>query len=248
MSDVLKIKIDRSVVQSNSLIKKQYHMTLREKQLLMIAISMIDLRDLHRKKYKISIKEILEVTGAGNKNHSYTKATAKKLSNREIPLIDSDGLTYYVDWLDWYKPYPDGTIEIRFSEELEPLLYNLKKHFSQYKLGPMLKIKNFATIRLYELLNEEVKRLRKQLITYNINDLKKLIGIETKYKLYGHLKNRILNPAKEDINKYTDLKFDFKEKKIGKRVVSIDFIIDKECISKKEVWFDARSQKEIEEE
>jgi plasmid replication initiation protein len=67
----------------------------------------------------------------------------------------------------------------------------------------------------------------KQDFTYTILELRKMLNIKDKYKLYGDFKKRILDIAKEQINSSDSAVFniDFEEIKTGKAVTSIKFFI-----------------------
>lgn len=54
-----------------------------------------------------------------------------------------------------------------------------------------------------------------------------MLQLENEYKLYGHLKERILRVAEKEMKLKCDIYFEMEEVKIGRRVESIRFIIRK---------------------
>lgn len=59
-----------------------------------------------------------------------------------------------------------------------------------------------------------------------ISELKTILGIEkTKYKLYGHFKNKVLEIAEREINEKTDILIQIEEIKTGRKITAIKFLI-----------------------
>ena len=61
--------------------------------------------------------------------------------------------------------------------------------------------------------------------TFTLDELKHILSIEDQYKLYGHLKSRVILKAQEDLKKHTDIYFEFKEIKQGRAIHQIKFFI-----------------------
>lgn len=63
---------------------------------------------------------------------------------------------------------------------------------------------------------------------YTLEEIRQMTGTVNKYKLYYDFKKRVLNPAMEEINKFSQkYSYDFKEIKIGKTINKIQFIKEK---------------------
>ena len=87
----------------------------------------------------------------------------------------------------------------------------------------VIRFKSTYSIRLYELLKQYEKIGER---TFDLIEFKKTLGIRPgSYKLYGHLKSKILNPTQKELKQNADIRFDFKEKKQGRKVVGIIFRI-----------------------
>lgn len=123
-----------------------------------------------------------------------------------------------------------GTIEIKFDEELFPLLVETRKRFLQYRIENILLLDSKYAIRLYEILKNSYNfktRYSKQkeaTETLDLSYLRERLFVPKSYK-YGDIKRKILLVSKEQINKNTDISFEFEEIKEGRKVVKIEFII-----------------------
>lgn len=63
---------------------------------------------------------------------------------------------------------------------------------------------------------------------YTLEEIRQMTGTVNKYKLYYDFKKRVLNPAMEEINKFSQkYSYDFKEIKVGKTINKIQFIKEK---------------------
>ena len=86
----------------------------------------------------------------------------------------------------------------------------------------ILKIKSFASIRMYELLKqyENIGKRR-----FELEELKTILKVEQKYKFYADFKRYIVHRAKKDLEAYADICFTFEEIKKGKKVDTLVFHI-----------------------
>jgi plasmid replication initiation protein len=94
-------------------------------------------------------------------------------------------------------------------------------------------MKSKHSIKLYELL-KQYKNIGHR--KFELDELKVFLNIDSKYKLYGHIKERILEPARKEIEQTSDLKFTYKEIKQGRKIVGLTFDIinikEGECYEK----------------
>ncbi len=213
------------VVQSNPLVEAQYRLDLVEQKVLRYIISMITPNDntLEKKFYRIQIKEFEQFLGwqKSGEIFEYIKKVADKLRMTTIKIFKPD-VTIVTSWIASYKyPHNKGWIEFEFSSNLESELLRLKEQFTQYYLKNVAKLKSQYSIRLYELLRQYAGvGQRKE----SIANLRAMFGLEiNEYKLYGHLKSRILEPSYKEIIQKTDIEFDWEPIKEARKVVGILF-------------------------
>lgn len=68
-------------------------------------------------------------------------------------------------------------------------------------------------------------------VKFSIDDIKKYLSLEDKYKEYKEFRRRVIEPSVKEINEYTDLQVEWEPIKKGRTYVGIHF-----KIKKKERW------------
>ena len=80
------------------------------------------------------------------------------------------------------------------------------------------------SIRIYELLKKSEKM---GYLEIDLVELQELLQVPDSFKVYADFKRKVLQPTSIEIAKYTDIYFEFKEIKSGRKVAKIKFIIKK---------------------
>ncbi|GAB6574256.1 replication initiation protein [Bacillus cereus] len=221
------IKSTGIVTKSNSLIETKYKLTTSEQKILLTLASMIQKDDSEFKSYTLSIADFSKLLGVKS-NNRYTelkKITAGLMSkNLEIDSEDKLVQTAWLSHVTYHKK--QGLIEMRFSSDLKPFFLALKKNFTSYRLANIAKLKHSYSIRMYELLKQYQKIGER---TFDYITLLEHLGVEQSgYNgNYGGFKARVLKPIQKELEKKTDIKFEFEETKVARKVVSLRFIIKK---------------------
>jgi plasmid replication initiation protein len=229
MHDVVKpekkISPNHKVTKSNDLIETAYKLSLQETRIIHTLISMVEPDDEHFQVYKFTVKEFANMVGIKGNIYQYIREIITGLQEKTIP-IKQDKSTLVVNWLASAEYFPgEGYVELEISSKLKPFLLNMKKRFTSYQLKYILQLSSFYSIRIYELL-KQYQFLRHKTRTIPLETLREWIGLEPHtYQQYGHFKNRILSKAQEDINEVTDMNFEFREVKSGRKVIAIEFRI-----------------------
>jgi plasmid replication initiation protein len=214
------------VVQSNKLIEAHYRLTLQEKRLILWLIKEIDRNDIDFKKYKLQIIDFAEMMGLNPKTqYKEMKIVTKSLITRGIDIEDLDtGSTTQMAWLCFARWEPKkGICSLEFHPELKPYLLQLKTQFTQIGFADFLGLSSVYSVRIFELLSQ-YRSIGKRYTS--IEELRAWCGIEKgEYELYAHLKSRVFNRAKTEINTKTDYEVDYKEIKEGRKVVGLEWTI-----------------------
>ena len=100
----------------------------------------------------------------------------------------------------------------------------MKENFKSYDLKYILNMTSEYSIRIYELMKKSEKI---GYVLFDLVELQELLQVPESYKLYNRFKEKVLQPTSIEIAKHTDIYFEFNEIKVGKKVVSIKFIIFK---------------------
>ena len=224
------------IVKHNSMIEGRYKMSVTEIKIIAYLTSLIKKEDEDFEVYRFHAKELLEKLNTDN-NYDDLKTAISKLITRMITIKTKESVLV-TTFLSSAEYFYDSTIELSFDKKLKPYLLQLKGNFTKYYLENVLNLKSFYAIRIYELLKqyENIGDRR-----FELEELKEILGIKNKYKLYGHFKDKVLQIAKREINAKTDLEMDFEEIKRSRKVIAIKFLITKKNIA-------AKRTKETEEE
>ena len=95
--------------------------------------------------------------------------------------------------------------------------------FTKFNIQNIKPLTSIYAIRMYELCKHFYKDSSYAQIS--IDQLKKILQIENKYKQISDFRKRVLDVAKKQINKNTDLEIDFELIKEGKRYTKVHFIV-----------------------
>jgi len=222
------------VVKSNRLIETGYKLGKREQFFMLYLISRLDsMRQNDFRHYEMSfidIKRILNYDGV------------KRLANRDTVFEIMNNLNRTPIY--WEKKDDDGQLEEKgqmtwisslkysvkkdmftfaFDSNLKPFLLQLEEYFTKYALH---NIKNFSkshSIRMYEILKVYERQRRVEL---TVEKLKFYLGVGDKYDKFYELKRWVLEPTKEELRVFTDIRFEYRPaKKHRKTVLSVEFFI-----------------------
>lgn len=215
------------IYKANELIRQShFELSLQEQRLILYCISKIKPEDIDFKTYSIRINEFCQICGinpsAGGRQKSEIKDLLGQLASR-MWWVDSNGKETLTGWIE--KPTINngsGTVEIRLDKGLKPYLLQLKNKFTAYPLLNVLAMKSKYSVRLYELLKSYLYMGE---IVLSVEELKKSTGSEG-YSNITNIKKRVIKPAMEDIDKYSDLSVTWEEIKEGKKISAFRFKIE----------------------
>lgn len=205
-----------NVTQGNALARSAQQMTLYEKRLVYIAIASITRDQTDFATTDIPVVELERLFGVNTKAiYKVARETALSLLERTILIGgDAEGWTAF-QWVSRarYVPahkHPKGvsSLQITFHEDLKPYLLQLRDNFNSVPLLELLSIPSFNSARLFEVLYHDSFRGQKAFLTYEIDDLKKRIGLEGKYAKFKDFRY-VLDRAQADLMAYTGLSFSY---------------------------------------
>ncbi|MFT4030786.1 MAG: replication initiation protein [Siphonobacter sp.] len=227
-SNIRKKKKNNTVIlirKSNALVEAHYKFTIWETRVFAKMVSMIDWNDKDFKEYKIFFREIIKDFGLRRDGRTYDdlKEGARGLMSKIIKLkVKTEGIYETLETpiiggiktpddvhnkIVQSKRLDDGVyLKVSFHPDLKPFLIELKERYLVYEMANILDLSSPYTVRMYELLKQYEKLGER---TIELQELKAMLGLDAEYKLYGHFRDRILEKAKEDLAKYTDIRFDY---------------------------------------
>jgi plasmid replication initiation protein len=180
------------------------------------------------KDHTITVQE-LSILAELDADRQYTalKKVTERLIARGLKIREPDeGKYIQVSWLSSATYLEkEGLVTLRFDPALKPYLLKLKSCFTKIEISELFKMKSVYAMRIFELLVQYIHIGVRQT---TIEELKNYLGIEEgAYRLYAHLKARVIEHATSEINKKTDYKVRYDEIKKSRKVASIEWTIKK---------------------
>ncbi len=215
-----------AIVKSNKLIETSYKLNSREQFFVLHLISQISQHDKEFREYTMHYSEIEKIINFDGKRRIANKSEVFSLMdklNSETIMYEKGNIIGKSVWLQHMEHNTD-TDEFTFSlsEKLREYLIQLKEHFTRYNISNIVYL-NSSAIRLYEVLKRHQFKGECEL---TVDKIKFYLGIENSYKKFYEFKRWVLIPSQKEIEKYTDIRFEYKPaKKEGKRIISLKFDI-----------------------
>ena len=249
----MKYNKDALVVQANELIRsKQDDLTLLEAKLVRLAIAQIIETDIDMRTYSCNVTELARHLGITQGNvYRDVEMLARGIMKKSIYVVDKkkpqkrNGQPNYelFPWIDYFS-YNDGTITIRLSDKLKPLLIGLSEHFTKYGYGNIIALPSTNSIRLLELLTSyesivnpydsrkhqspfpHIEKADNEII-FTVEYLKEYFNCIDKYENNNDFIRRVIAASVKAINeKSTTHKVAYRTAKEGKRIGYVLFKIN----------------------
>lgn len=214
------------IIKSNRLIETSYKLNSREQFFVIYLISRISQNDKEFREYTMHYSEIEKIINFDGKRRIANKSEVFSLMdklNSETIMYEKGNIVGKSVWLQHMEHNTD-TDEFTFSlsEKLREYLIQLKEHFTKYNISNIVYL-NGSAIRMYEVL-KRYQYLGECEIT--VDKLKFYLGIEDRYTKFYEFKRWVLLPSQKEIEKYTDIRFEFRPgKKDRKKILSLKFTI-----------------------
>lgn len=215
-----------AIIKHNKLIETSYKLNSREQFFVLNLISQISQSENSFKEYTMHYSEIEKMLNFDGKRRIANKHEVFSLMdklNSEPILYEKGSIIGRSVWLQ-HMEHDTDTDEFTFSlsEKLREYLIQLKEHFTRYNISNIVYL-NGNAVRLYEVLKRHQFKGNCEI---KVDKLKFFLGIEDNYPKFYEFKRWVLLPAQREIEKYTDIRFEFTAgKKERKRIISLKFTI-----------------------
>ena len=204
----MKLDKDYYVVTANDLIKGKQKMTLREAQLLYIAISQVVYEDKDFKTFTTTVPELAAFMGIDTDSlYRDLKGICKSLCQQVVEVqIGGENAKGKKKWevFQWINSakYDDGKLTLRLSDDIKPFLLELEAYYSQTLLGTLMTFRSYYTTRLYQYLVADTgaKFGYMHEWEFTCEQLRELFQVgEKKYKLPRDFLRKTIIPALEEL-------------------------------------------------
>ena len=187
------------------------------------------LQDLETDRIVIPLSELLI---ENNTNYEYIYNYLDELQKIQVKSIDKRGKLWgsFV-LLAEYKKVDEGIfVQVPATIHKALCMKGKKQEELYYTTIKLLEEKSFKcsySLIFYEII-KKYDGENIEMPIYTLEEIRQMTGTVNKYKLYYDFKKRVLNPAMEEINKFSQkYRYDFKEIKVGKTINKIQFIKEK---------------------
>lgn len=230
---------DSQIRQANVLAKSSQELDLLEKRLLLIAMSRIQSTDTELLTHRIYMHELADVFGVNP--YARAKRAAEGLLRRVVHVAKGNNSYDQFQWTTLARYVSSASsdngesyIEIRLNEELSPYLLELRERYNVIPLLDVLPLQSFNAQRLYEILWHDSHGLRKQFLTYDLQELKWQLGLRVrttersktvwveKYKNWRDFR-KLLQRAQADFEVHGRLHFTFEPITHGRATRQVRF-------------------------
>ncbi|MBQ3885670.1 MAG: replication initiation protein [Ruminococcus sp.] len=254
------IKYDSSyyVVSANDLIKGKQKMSLRESQILSIAISQVVKEDKDFKTYTTTVPELaafmmIDENSLYRDLEGICTSLCQQIVKIQIGGNNSKGRNKWkiFHWISSAE-YDNGKLILRLSDDIKPFLLELNSYYSQTLLGTLMTFRSYYATRLYQYLIADMGARWGNVEEWSftceqLRDIFQPYIIDTKGNVIKELYTRTydlvrytIKPALEELgaSDYVYV-WDYEEHRAAKRGRPL------ESVSFKAIFFDNKEKKEF---
>lgn len=219
------------VAKSNALVEAHYDLTPLENKLMLLAMSKVRRDQTGAARMVFRMSELCHHLGVSERNASRDlKRLSKSLMRKQVEIRKPDSQDWDLhQWVSraWVS---GGDFGIKFDEELMPHLVGLVSRFTMFQLERVLQMTSSYSIRLYELLKQYENMGSR---TFSLapeltkgepwSDFSAVMAYNPKtYQRYSNIRQRILTPAIEQIERLTELKnLTITQRKFQRKTIAI---------------------------
>lgn len=220
---------EMQIYKSDDMVQKGRHkLTIQEQRCVLYAISKIKPGNTAFDEYVFDIQLFYDACGIQSESYTELKSILLGLKSKSwwVPLKNDPSTESAVSWFSTVRTNKKtGKVTIKFHEDMMPYLLEVTapgKFYTNYYLRFVLPMNCQYAPRLYELLKSYQKNNRKWF--FQIDELKQKLGCEH-YENFKDFRKRVLEPAVEEINKYTDINVKPIIHREGRKVTKIEFLM-----------------------
>lgn len=179
---------------------------------------------------------------AWNNLYNSTKHLMTRTVEITNPTVKKERIIF--QWTNFAK-FSSEELELVFSEEILPYLFQLKK-FIKYNLEHVKLFKNKYSMRVYEWLLKELtqRKTNKANIEISIDDFKFMLMLEKNYPEFKKFKQNVLNVISKDLNTYSNMKLAIEKRGRPADTLIFQVELDKKIDLVTELAKDPASKKE----
>lgn len=224
-------KKEKVLMKNNILVRAKYSLTTNESRVFLLMLFKLQKTPEGVLSCSISHEELSQYfKSKRDKTVDSIKETLSSLRKKPIYFLVEKPNGKGTEWGEYgfINGFTYDTESKFFTIEASEKIYSLMRSYLEdgytpNNLSVLMELRNSYSYRLYDLIR--VWSGNKNIITYQIDNLREYLMLEDNYPLYADFKKRALMPAVDELNKTGFFEIEAKEQKEGRRVTSIDFIV-----------------------
>lgn len=172
----------------------------------------------------LTSNELRSISGLKKSSLQHLKHAVKKLTETSITVDNPNDPVNHWKVFSFLPngEYDNGILNLIINNEMKPFIQNLQRNFTEYHIENIKHLKSGYSIRIFELLKMSAYKGKYRV---ELDALKKMFGIEDKYKFYANFKKDVLEVAKRELKEHCEIYFEYREIKTGNKVTEIEFKI-----------------------
>lgn len=218
-------------VMANDIIKGKQDMTLQQARMIRLLVTQVVKQDKNLKTYTCRIQDLARFLSIDSSNlyKNVQKFCSDLLSLQVHVSTENPKEPWKIfQWMQLAEYDGNGNLTLELSNKIKPYVVELEKWFTQYKLGNVLAMQSFYSIRLYELIKcqDGITRTEKYFNEFTMEYLRQYFCCEKKYKLNKDFKKNVIEVAVRGINEKSDIRLSPVEYiKTGRTITSVRFYV-----------------------
>lgn len=216
---------EMTVAKRDDMVQKGRHqLSVREQRCVLYAISKIRPTDEVFQEYTFSLSDFYALCGLADESYTELKSILLGLKQKTWWAETSPGIESTISWFNKVRTNKrEGRVTIRFDDDMMPYLLQLTKQdafYTSFSLQYVLPMSSQYSPRLYEILKSYQKNNREWF--FSLEELKRLLDCQS-YDRWPDFRRRVLEPAVEEINQYTDINIAWDVQKEGRKITRVIF-------------------------
>jgi plasmid replication initiation protein len=229
------------IVKNNRLIQAKYTLTKTQAKFIAYMTSKIEKDDVDFLTYVENLDDLLKILDIKRVNRIQLVKTLEELQSKRIIIQDDEIAFRSITLLSYFGIiHNKEEVEYSFDKRMKPYLLELKSNFTKLSLERILKFDSSFTIRMYEIiqqqmaLNKQYKNRNLLEITYKLDELKEIltgeytkgaIQIPKSYVRFSNFKQMVLEVARKELKEKGEYYFEYEQIKTGRSITAIKFTL-----------------------
>lgn len=162
-----------------------------------------------------AVLDVVTEDGSTSKHYDRIKNALDSLEEKKIYFEDKDGSSWTKERFIYRPKCHKGMASFIVSGWFWDLILDFSKGYTKYELFTAMRLKSPYSMRFYEIMSGN-----KIPYTLTIDQMRDMFGLGDKYSRPASIRERIIEPAKKELDAVAPYSFDVKEERNGDKKTS----------------------------